>query len=109
MVSSIFWPLPSTGCAAPMCVPGAMAATSAAMVRMNPAEAARAPDGATKIATGVLAATMCDTMARVDSTSPPGVRSVKTTSVGPARSARSSVSAMYSAETGWMMLSTTAE
>ena len=29
-----------------MCVPGAMAATSAAIVRMNPAEAARAPDGA---------------------------------------------------------------
>ena len=44
---------PSTGCAAPMCVPGAIAATSAAIVRMKPADAARAPEGATKIATGV--------------------------------------------------------
>ena len=92
-----------------MCVPGAIAATSAAIVRMNPADAARAPDGATKIATGVLAATMCVTMARVDSTSPPGVRSVSTTSAAPARSARSSVLVTYSADTGWMRLSTTAE
>ena len=28
-----------------MCVPGAIAATSAAIVRMKPADAARAPDG----------------------------------------------------------------
>ena len=36
-----------------MCVPGAIAATSAAIVRMKPADAARAPDGPTKTATGV--------------------------------------------------------
>ena len=92
-----------------MCVPGAIAAMSAAIVRMKPAEAARAPEGPTKIATGVLAAIMRETIARVESTSPPGVRSVNTTSVAPARSARSIVSIMYSAETGWMMPSTTAE
>ena len=92
-----------------MCVPGAMAATSAAMVRMKPADAARAPDGATKIATGVRATIMRETIARVESTSPPGVRSVKTTRLAPAASARSIVSIMKSAETGWMMLSTTAE
>ena len=91
-----------------MCVPGAIAATSAAIVRMNPAEAARAPDGATNMATGVLAAISRETIARVESTSPPGVRSVKTTSAAPARSARSSVAIMYSAETGWMMPSTSA-
>ena len=91
-----------------MCVPGAIAATSAAMVRMKPADAARAPEGATKIATGVLAATMRDTMARVDSTRPPGVRNVNTTSAAPARSAWSSVLTTYSADTGWMRLSTTA-
>jgi hypothetical protein len=86
-----------------------MAATSAAMVRMNPAEAARAPAGDTKITTGVLEAIMLDTMVRVESSSPPGVRNVNTTRTAPARSARSSVSIMYSAETGWMMPSTTAE
>ena len=35
-----------------MCVPGDMAATSAAIVMRNPAEAARLPDGVTKTATG---------------------------------------------------------
>ena len=41
-----------TGWAAPMWVPGAMAATSAASVMRNPADAARAPDGATNTTTG---------------------------------------------------------
>ena len=45
--------MPDTGCAAPMLVPGAMAATSAATVMRNPADAARAPDGPTNTATGV--------------------------------------------------------
>ena len=92
-----------------MCVPGAIAATSAAIVSRKPADAARAPEGPIKIATGVLLASMCVMMSRVESTRPPGVRRVKTTSVAPARSARSMVSIMYSAETGWMMLSTSAE
>ena len=83
-----------------MLVPGAMAATSAAIVRMKPAEAARVPDGPTQIATGVFAASMCVMICRVESTRPPGVRSVKTSSAAWSRSARSIVSIMYSAEAG---------
>jgi hypothetical protein len=77
-----------------------MALMSAAMVSKKPADAARAPAGAAKTATGVFAAIMWDTMARVESTRPPGVRSVNTMSVAPFRSARSIVPIMYSAETG---------
>ena len=77
-----------------MCVPGAIAAMSAAIVRMNPADAARAPDGATKTAIGVLAAIIFVTMSRVESTRPPGVRSVNTRSAAFAASARSIVSIM---------------
>ena len=40
-------PPTATGCAAPMLVAGAMAATCAAIVMKTPAEAARAPVGAT--------------------------------------------------------------
>jgi len=47
MVSSAF-PMPmATGCAAPMFVPGAMAATWAEIVMSTPAEAALAPEGDT--------------------------------------------------------------
>ena len=42
----------STGCAAPMFVAGAIAAIVPAIVMNVPAEAARAPDGATKVTTG---------------------------------------------------------
>ena len=66
----------------------------------EPADAARALDGPIKSATGVLLASICVMMSRVESTSPPGVRSVKTTRVAPARSAQSIVAIMYSAETG---------
>ena len=72
IVSSIFSPLPWTGCAAPMCVPGAIAATSAAIVMRKPADAARLPAGPTKTATGVLDAIMRETMARVESSEPAG-------------------------------------
>ncbi len=92
-----------------MCVPGAIAAMSAAIVMMKPAEAARAPDGATYTAIGVFAAIIFVTISRVASTRPPGVRSVNTTSAAFAASARAIVSIMYCAETGWMMLSTSAE
>ena len=91
-----------------MCVPGAIAAMSAAMMSRNPADAARAPDGATKTATGVAAEIMRDTIARVESTRPPGVRRMKTISVAWAASAASMACVMYSAETGWMMPSTSA-
>ena len=110
IVSSIFSPPPSTGWAAPMCVPGAIAATSAAIVRMKPAEAARAPDGRDEDRDRRPGRDHArDDRRAWNRRSPPGVRSVNTTSAAPARSARSSVSIMYSAETGWMMLSTTAE
>ena len=46
-VSLSIWPPTATGWAAPMLVAGAMAATWAAMVTKTPAEAARAPVGAT--------------------------------------------------------------
>ena len=42
--------------------PGAIAATSAAIRRMNPADAARAPDGPTKTTTGAREVIMRDTM-----------------------------------------------
>ena len=76
---------------------------------MNPADAARAPDGATYTAIGVFAAIIFVTISRVESTRPPGVRRVNTTSAALAASARSIVWIMYCAETGWMMLSTSAE
>ncbi len=47
VVSSIAAPPPDTGWAAPMCVPGAIAVTSAASAMMKPADAARLPDGPT--------------------------------------------------------------
>ena len=72
-------------------VPGAIAATSAAIVRMKPADAARAPEGAMKTTTGVVARSIRVTIARVESTSPPGVRSVKTRSAACAWSALSIV------------------
>src|SRR5262245_24504784 len=95
-------PLPATGCAAPRFVPGAMAATSAAIVRTKPADAARAPDGATKTATGVEARRSRATIVRVDSRRPPGVFNVNTSSAAWSRSARSIAPIMYWADTGWM-------
>jgi hypothetical protein len=52
---SIFPPLESTGWAAPMFVAGAIAATWPAMVMNVPADAARAPDGLTKVTIGTRA------------------------------------------------------
>ena len=70
-----------------MCVPGDIAATSAAMVMRNPADAARLPEGETKTATGVFAWMMAVLISRVESTSPPGVRRKRTTRLAPAASA----------------------
>lgn len=47
-------------------------------MRMKPADAARAPDGAMNIATSVLALSIRVTIRRVDSTRPSGVPSVNT-------------------------------
>jgi len=71
----MFSPVADTGDAAPMLVPGAMTAKLAA-VKMNvPADAARAPLGATYTATGTSAASRCWTILRVASYAPPGVSS----------------------------------
>ena len=80
-----------------------MAATSAASAMMKPADAARAPEGPTKTTTGVRAAIIRDTIVRVDSRSPPGVRSTSTTTVAPLVSARVIASSTNSAAIGWMM------
>ena len=89
-----------TGCAAPMCVPGAITATSAASTMMNPAEAARAPDGPTKTTTGARAAIMRDTIVRVESSRPPGVRSSITVTAAPVESARVIARSITSAAIG---------
>jgi hypothetical protein len=85
-----------------------MAATSAAIVSTNPADAARAPDGATNTTTGARDVMMRETMVRVDSRSPPGVRSTKTTSAAFEPSASSMTPVMYSAAIGWMIPSSSA-
>jgi hypothetical protein len=108
VVSSIASPDPDTGVAAPMWVPGAMTATSAASARMKPADAARAPDGPTNTTTGARDASMRDTMARVESSSPPGVRRMMITTAAPDVSASFTASVRYSADTGWMMPSNSA-
>ena len=92
-----------------MCVPGAIAATSAAIVRMKPAEAARAPAGRDEDRHRRRGGEHArdDVARRVHQ--PAGRAQREDDQRRPARSARSIVSIMYSAETGWMMLSTTAE
>ena len=72
-ISLSICPPTATGCAAPMFVAGAMAATWAAMVRKTPAEAARAPVGATYTMMGISELRMLWTMERMERSSPPGV------------------------------------
>src|SRR5690606_30379936 len=62
-----------TGVAAPRLVPGAMAAIWLAYSMYTPALAARAPLGATYIATGTGEARMFLIMWRMEVSSPPGV------------------------------------
>jgi hypothetical protein len=88
-ITSSISPRPETGWAAPMLVPGAMAATSAEMVMMKPAEAARAPEGPTKTAIGVLQFSMWSTICRMEVSSPPGVSRRMTRRGAPAASASS--------------------
>jgi hypothetical protein len=61
------------GVAAPMLVPGDIAATSPAMVTNTPADAARAPPGVTQVRIGTREASMRFTMSRMLLSSPPGV------------------------------------
>jgi hypothetical protein len=62
-----------TGWAAPMFVPGAMAAIWAAITRNAPADAARAPVGPTQTATGIGAERIFWDIPRIEVTRPPGV------------------------------------
>src|SRR5262245_26714705 len=81
--------MPATGCAAPMFVPGAMAATSATIVMRKPADAARAPEGPTNTATGVLQLSILAMSCRIEVSRPPGVSMRMMTSGAPSASARS--------------------
>ena len=81
------WPSPATGWAAPVFVPGAMAATSPARRRKNPAEAADAPEGETYVTTGIFDCRIVEAISRVEVRRPPGVESPSTTSAAPSRSA----------------------
>jgi hypothetical protein len=72
-----------TGWAAPMLVPGAMAATCPAMVMNVPAEPAQAPRGETNTSTGTSALRMALTMSLVELRRPPGVSSSRTSASAP--------------------------
>ncbi len=100
-ITSSIWPMPATGCAAPMLVPGAIAATSAAIVITNPAEAARAPEGPTKTATGVRQLSILSTICRIELSRPPGVSIRITTSGACCASARSIAWTTWAALTAW--------
>src|SRR2546423_239449 len=84
-----FEPLKLTGWADPMLVPGAIAAMSAASVMYSPAEAARAPDGETKMTTGSGAASIFLMMCRMDVSRPPGVSIAMISAVSRFETARS--------------------
>ena len=64
-----------------MRVPGAMTATSAAMVRKKPPEAALLPF--TKTTTGAFDEVMSRTISSTEETSPPGVSSLRMKSPAP--------------------------
>ena len=72
-----------------MLVAGAIAATCAAMVMNTPAEAARAPVGATYTTTGTSEARMLCTIERIDRSRPPGVLSWRISACAPSARARS--------------------
>ena len=105
ITSSIFSPPRVTGCAAPVLVPGAMAATSAASRMKKPADAARAPEGATYTITGTGDASIFAMIERVESTRPPGVRNSISTASALVCRACSMARPMYSSLMGWMVSS----
>ena len=80
---SISSPDEDTGCAAPMFVAGAIAATCPAIVMNVPAEAAREPEGETYVITGTRAVSIRLVIRLVESRSPPGVLMVNTTAATP--------------------------
>ncbi len=74
----MFEPLPLIGVEEPMFVPGAIASRSAACEIHTPADAARAPLGATYTITGIFSESSFCTIFRIESSSPPGVSSTIT-------------------------------
>jgi hypothetical protein len=101
-VSLSTFPPTATGWAAPMLVAGAMAARWPAMVMKTPAEAARAPVGATYTMTGISALRMVCTIERMERSSPPGVSSCNTRAGARWAWARSTAPAMRRTVTGVM-------
>src|SRR4029453_4156381 len=96
-------PCADSGDAAPMLVPGAMTAKLAAAKMNVPADAARAPFGATYTATGTLAASSCWTILRVASYAPPGVSSWMTKRASCSCSAWPTAWAINPCVTGWIL------
>ena len=86
--------------AAPMVVPGAIAATWAEKVMIAPAEAARAPDGVTYTTTGTRAFRNAWLISRIEESSPPGVSSSTRKAACPSRWAARTPPASWSATTG---------
>ncbi len=108
IVPSIVSPWPPTGWAAPVLVPGAITATSAAISRKNPAEAACEPLGATQTTTGIGEPSIDVKIRRVESSAPPGVLSSSTKATAPAFSASAIASTTNCSATGWMIESSRA-
>src|SRR3984885_13787765 len=80
-----------------MLVPGAIAATSAASTMMHPADAARAPRGATNTITGARAFISRWMISRIEESRPPGVSSWRTNAAEFRASASEMPRAIYSA------------
>jgi hypothetical protein len=99
ITGSICWPI-STGEAAPVLVPGDIAAMSAAWRRKKPAEAARPPLGVTKARTGTREATIFSVISRLESSRPPGVFRRSSTAAAFSRPACSMAFPMISTVTG---------
>src|SRR5881397_1784497 len=100
-------PPTATGCAAPMLVAGAIAATLAAIVMNTPAEAARAPVGPTHTTTGISALSRRWQIARIERSRPPGVSSWITSACAPSAFARAIALSTSRSVTGLMTPSTT--
>src|SRR5215467_14474269 len=94
------WPPLATGCAAPMLVPGAIAAIWAAMVMNTPADPAPAPLGATYTITGTGEPSISLTMVRVELSNPPGVSSWIMRARAPLALARAMLSRIKSSTAG---------
>ncbi|SPD75805.1 hypothetical protein PITCH_A760015 [uncultured Desulfobacterium sp.] len=106
MDPSISLPPAETGCAAPIFVPGAMAARCPATVIITPAEAAPAPLGDTYTITGTGELRISLTIVRMEDPSPPGVSRRITAMAAPVVFASASPLVTYEAVAGLIAPST---